>query len=178
MSIRSEIFELGIRGRLRRLDPAVPGRPLMRTMLLSEDVVSLMFDADRRTDDPVRMASLRRDLDMFVEGSTITVATQPYKAGTAYLARLDPADDEIWEIRSRHPKPGFRIFGRFAEQDTFIALNWSRRDRLGGPKSREWKDAIRLCKTRWSQLFPTQPPFRSSRIDDYLSRNYAILPWR
>ena len=73
----------------------------------------------------IRMMELRRDLDRFVEGGVITVSAEPYRAGIAYLSRLHDAPDEVWEIRSRHPKPAIRVFGRFAAPDLFIALSWS-----------------------------------------------------
>ena len=155
MSIHAEIIARGTEGRLFRLLPAVQARPVVRTMLLSAELNGVIFGQWPNVNERIRMAQLRRDLDRFVEGGIITVAAKPYKAGAAYLSRLDRAADEVWEIRSRHPKPGIRVFGRFAELDTFVALTWSLRGRLGGPTSLEWKDAIRECKAIWRQLFPT-----------------------
>jgi hypothetical protein len=83
------------------------------------------------------------------------------------MARLFPGVDEVWEIRSRDPKPGLRIFGRFAERNVFVALNWSDRTSLGPQGSREWATAIRTCKAEWRKLFATYEPISGMPLDDY-----------
>ncbi|MCY3879901.1 MAG: hypothetical protein OXF74_12075 [Rhodobacteraceae bacterium] len=88
------------------------------------------------------------DFDSFVEGRIVSVSLiDPHNKPTnVYLARLHPAEDEVWEIRSRAPKPGLRVFGRFSAKDCFVALRWRRRKDLGGAGSAEFRDEICGCK--------------------------------
>ena len=112
---------------------------------------------------------------MFIEGKLISVAKRPFKTKKAYMAQLHPKRDEVWEIRSRDPKPGSRVFGRFAETDVFVALTWSPREILGGPGSREWKAVIRQCKTEWRQLFPAHQPISGDDLHAYISANVFLV---
>jgi hypothetical protein len=94
----------------------------------------------------------------------------PYKKDkTAYLARLSPRADEVWEIRSRDPTPAIRVFGRFAICDTFIAFNWGYRKDLGGLGSKEFRFEINRAKSEWKKIFPTYQPVSGADIHDYVS---------
>jgi hypothetical protein len=106
-------------------------------------------------------------------GRLITVALDnPYKKPKAtYLSRLDPVADEVWEIRSVDPSPSLRIFGRFAEVDTLILLNWEFRKPLGGPGSGGFDIEREKCKVEWKKLFQTYPPISSGVVNEYVSAN-------
>jgi hypothetical protein len=121
----------------------------------------------------IRCGKLWEDFDRYVEGRPISVSLDnPYKKPTdTYLARLDPGRDEVWEIRSRTPKPGIRVFGRFAETDTLILTNWEYREPLGGPGSEEFKIEIRKCQAEWKRLFPTHNSHTGSSVNEYISKN-------
>lgn len=81
-----------------------------------------------------RYARLRADLDTFTQGAFISIAPHPYrKLKSAYIARVDPPKDEVWDIRSRDPKPAIRAFGCFAKRDTFVILDHYFRAELDGP---------------------------------------------
>lgn len=175
MSIRQEVIARAHERRILRLLPALPNRPVMRTMFISEEIDRLLFAQHPDLAMRARVGELRRDLDRFIEGSVISVPDWPYKARMAYMSRLYRPSDEVWEIRSRDPQPSLRLFGRFAEPDVFIALTWSPRKRLGGPQSLEWKDAMRHCKVVWRQLFPSYNPHSGMRICDYISPPTILL---
>ncbi len=118
----------------------------------------------------MRAGRLRADLEMFVEGRLISVAEDPYKKPkSAYMARIDPPEDEVWDIRSRDPRPGIRVLGLFSEKDTFVALTYELREALGGPGSKEWRDARERCKTRWRGLFNPYLPLSRSDANEYVS---------
>lgn len=74
------------------------------------------------------------------------------------MARTYPPADEVWDIRSRDPKPAMRVLGCFAETDVFVALVHGYRKNLGGPRSRQWRDLIESCKAEWRKLFPRTYP--------------------
>ncbi len=62
---------------------------------------------------------------MFIAGKVISVGWDPMKKGvSAFMARLAPVEDEVWDIRSRDPSPGIRVLGSFSERDVFVALLW------------------------------------------------------
>ena len=85
------------------------------------------------------------------------------------LVRVDPVEDEIWDMRCIAPNPGIRCFGAFAGQDNFIALTWEYRENLLGAS--DWQREIEDCKATWTQFFGTLTPFKGESLDEYLSFN-------
>jgi len=79
--------------------------------------------------DDVRIGRLWADFDHFCLGGVITVGYG--RNSSCAMKQLDPRTDEIWEIRSRDPKPQIRVFGRFADTDVFVATHFCRREDLG-----------------------------------------------
>ena len=146
-----------------------------RCMLLSREIKNLLEGPWDDGNTAYRSGPLRDDLDRFVAGRPLAIAQAPYQARTSYLAQLDEPRDEVWEIRSRDPKPAIRVFGRFAEKDVFVALIWSYREPLGGPGSREWRDAIETSKAEWRKLFFTWPPHSGGSAGDYLSEPFFFV---
>jgi len=170
MSIRDEIVNRCDEGRLVGLEQALPGSPAVRTMFVSLDIHNLVIGPWNDKKIEYRSGLLRADLDMFISGMVISVGQHPYKKkNSAYMSPLDPPADEVWEIRSRDPKPGIRVFGHFSEKDIFVALTWGFRELLGGPKSREWRNAREECKAEWRKLFHPYKPHTGSTPDDYTS---------
>lgn len=93
-----------------------------------------------------------------------------------FIKRLESPPPEIWEIRVTNPAPQARIFGRFAEPDTFIATDMNTRSFLGRKDSTNWKQACALCAADWAALFPTNLPFQGSVVSDYISENCDDFP--
>jgi hypothetical protein len=172
MSIRVEINHRVEQKRLFRLPRELVGEPVERTMFVSQEVYGAI-SGPWVLSDTYQMAMLRANLDMFTQGKIISIAEDPYqKPKSTYMARVDPPEDEVWDIRSRDPKPGIRVLGCFAETDTFIALVWGTRKSLGGPRSREWRNLVESCKAEWRKLFHPYQPHTGSTISDYVSRNF------
>lgn len=169
MSIYDEIRAGVNERRLLFLSPALPGTLIVRKMYISNGIRDLVFGPWSEPQWEQRCGYLRADLDKFIEGRLLTIAEKPYGGKTSDMKRLDAARDEVWEIRSRDPNPGLRVFGRFADRNLFVALTWAKRVNLHGPGSREWRNAIEECKTEWRRLFPAYPPKTGGQIHDYLS---------
>jgi hypothetical protein len=117
---------------------------------------------------------LRADLDDFIGGEPVTVGGPKHKA--AYMKPMARAPresgfggHEVWEIRSREPEPGIRLFGRFAQRDVFVATDWERRDTLGALGSLIWRREIRRCKHDWTTVFGTRGPHIGANVHDYIS---------
>ena len=119
-----------------------------------------------RAEDSKRMGHLDADLRRFISGDKITIAR-----GEEESCNLKPLSnvDEVWELRSRDPKPSIRVFGRFADKDVFIATNMEHRKKLFALRSRAWAVEIRTCQTAWNRLFPHLDPHRGETSHDYVS---------
>lgn len=170
MSIHDEISNRCAEERLFCTVPALPGAPTVRTIFVSPEINQLILGPWDDKKIEARAGRLRANFDMFTSGMSISVGPDPYKKKkTAYMSPLNPTADEVWQIRSRDPKPAIRVFGRFSERDVFIALTWGFREKLGGPGSREWRDARERCKTEWRNLFHPYNPHSGNQPDEYIS---------
>lgn len=146
-----------------------------RRIVISKEIAALLNGPWHDKDWASRCNYLRADLERFITGGHITVAAKPYKGKSSYMLRLAPESEEVWEVRSRDPEPGIRVFGRFAAADFFVALTWAKRADLGGPHSRQWRDARIQCKTDWLNLLRPYEPFQGPHIHDYISTNAVSL---
>ena len=128
MSIRAEITSRIAEGRLRALAPAIPATPGKRRILVVPNVLE-MLDGPWTTPNHERRAGAARALlEGFLRGDQIVGRMPPSKNVNTLIALLDPAVENIWEFRIGNPRPGIRILGRFAEQDTFVATSWVNRE--------------------------------------------------
>lgn len=170
MSIYGELLNRVNERRLTRLMPLFPrvGLPT-RQIFVSNEIEELIEGPWHSPEWEERCNWLRGDLDRFTEGGLLAIASAPYKGKTSYLKRLDPADREVWSIRSRDPEPGIRMLGCFAKKDVFVALTWRERAPLLGPNSRGWRDAAVSARTEWNNLFPAYGPLSGGDFHDYIS---------
>ena len=171
-------------GELFPVDPVMPDDPIRRTMLASVEIHALLSGPWRNQAMERRCGQLRATLEAFVKGDQIGICLTPYKAGPAYMARLHKPEDEVWDIRVRDPKPAIRVLGRFGAKNLFVALlwaprstplAWSPRQPLGEANSREWRDAIVACKTKWTKLFRPYEPIQGASLHDYVSENCFLV---
>ena len=171
MSIHDSLRDAVARRWLTRVEPTMPSEPMVRALYASAQVHRLITGPWADAEEKVRCGRLWADFDRFVEGRVIPVALNtPYcKPRDTYLSRLHPAEDEVWEIRSRAPKPAIRVFGRFADRDCFVALGWKLRKELGGPGSKEFRHEVRRCMADWRHIFPSYDPFTGNTVDEYIS---------
>jgi hypothetical protein len=121
MSIRATIRDWERDGELVLMPPVLPFESLERVLFCSRNVW-LALDGEDSPRGKSNMARARATLDAYVAGKRIAVRLPPSKNVKADLALLDDPLDEIWEFRCTSAKPQIRVFGRFAEQDLFIAL--------------------------------------------------------
>lgn len=175
MSLLDEVADWCARGRLFVLEPYVSGQLIRRTIVLSAELHLLIYEPWDGPSWEYRCRSLWAYLDAFILGVSVTVAKRPFLAKKAYFAQLHPASEEVWEIRSRNPRPSLRIFGRFAATDVFVALTWSKRAVLGAAKSREWRDARERCKSEWRRLFPAFEPHSGESLGDHISTGAVLV---
>ncbi len=186
MSIRDEIdARVGeVPPRLYRLERSLKSDPESRTMFVSEEIKTLLDGPWSHQDLRYRAGRLRADLEEFIKGSVIFICFEPFQAKVAYMGRLTPPEDSVWDIRSRDPAPALRVVGLFAETDLFIALRWAPRSRrvewttkppLGPRDSREWRDIVVQCKTDWTNLFHAYPPVKGDDVNAYISDSVHVV---
>jgi hypothetical protein len=170
-------------GRLWRVEPDVESDPIERCMVVSREIMDLIEGPWPDEKWERRCGRLRGDLEAFVRGDVISLCLEPYKAESAYMGRLDEPMDEVWDIRSRDPKPGLRVFGRFADRDVFVALLCSPRSvpipqserlPLRDRASAEWKQAVKETQAEWRKLFHSYKPIHGETHDFYASKSILI----
>ena len=105
---------------------------------------------------------IRAALDRWVLGERVY---------SAFLKKLIPPPDEIWEIRVTAPRPQARLFGRFAEPDTLILTGFFTRDHLGKNGSAAWREAMKDCVRQWEALLSGHAPYSAASIHDYVTEN-------
>lgn len=111
-----------------------------------------------------RWSKLRADIDHFVGGGYVN---------SNLLKPLSPARHGVWTLRSVRPRPGLRVFGRFAAPDVFVATHVQERKLLEGKGSQEWEFAKLECEEEWRRLFGDRRPFIGERYTDYITDNAA-----
>ena len=93
------------------------------------------------------------------------------------MGRLEPISSGSWDVRSRDPKPGIRVFGAFAATDLFVALDWRPRSRrIAGFDKKpllddeiEWQLAMLEAEQRWDNILPRLPRIVGKHVSDYVS---------
>ena len=170
----SELFKLGF---------LVPGPPERRVVLLSPELNALVSEPWVDSLKAERCARLRADLENILAGERLVVCWEPFKAGKRHqIGRLDPVQDDIFDIRSMDPSPGLRVLFHFAEKDVLVLhvcnprsvkVSWLSRLPLGEGSSKAWRKATAESRTRWTTLFPRYEPHHGDDIHDYLSN--AVL---
>lgn len=136
-------------------------------MFVSQEVNEIVWPPFPNNWEGKRHSKVRALLDSFTEGDVISVAEDPYdKAASAILARVDAVEAEVWDIRCLDPSPGIRVFGRFSEPDTFIALTWEYRENV------DWPTETARCQAAWRALFGAIAPHSGSALHEYISYNF------
>jgi hypothetical protein len=135
------------------------------------------------TEMGIRCARLRAQMEDILAGKRLVVCWVPGKGRDHHqIGRLEPFEDNIFDVRSVDPSPALRVFFHFAERDVLvmhlchprsIPVHWLRRVPLLNRDSKAWKNAIAESNRNWSTLFPRHPPHAGKNIDDYLSN--AVL---
>ena len=111
-----------------------------------------------------RWSNLRADIDHFVSGGYVNAK---------FLKPLSPVRHGVWTLRSVRPRPGLRVFGRFAAPDVFVATHVHERRLLEAKGSQEWEFAKLECEEEWRRLFGDRRPFIAARYTEYITDNAA-----
>ena len=98
MSIHDEITTHLMSGRLIRLRHGLTGVTVARVLILNRDVLAAVDPTRWSGNGLYRLGTLRADLDRFTGGDRVAVMLHPRPKPTAYLKRLEPTADEVWEI--------------------------------------------------------------------------------
>ncbi len=184
MSILELIRQRVGEGRLHDVRPILDSDESLRTLVVSSEIHTLLEGPWINDDAARRCYALRADLEAFVKGDVIGMCLTPHEHKTAYMGRLDRPKDEVWDIRCRDPSPAFRIFGRFACPNTFVALKyrprsivveWVDEKPLGDRHSNEWHFAIHGTQNAWDDLFPYSNPVHGDDLSVYVTHNRFLI---
>ena len=174
MSIRSELLRLVDEEVLWCVEP-FPGDSAARTVLVSEAVIALLAS----TAPEKRVGQLLADLQDTVSGGDLIMSFTPFKHEKSTFGILDPEAECTWEYRSRDPSPGLRLFGRFPEIDTFVAIDWAPRSKplkgfdrepLGDRYSNEYQFAQIEVENFWKRHLSAITPISGKCCSDYFSQ--------
>ena len=111
-----------------------------------------------------RWAEVEATLIHFVENGRMT---------EKLIKQLQEKKFEHWEILSRRPKPSYRIFGRFALPDVYIATHAKLRRELGGMNSQQFEHEKLMCEEHYknaglTDFFSDKPHYR---YEKYMTEN-------
>lgn len=165
MSIVDEVASRVADGRLFLVAAAQSSR----LILVTTDVWRFLHGPWDGNDEVIGGNELHETLRFISEGGRVMVGSGKDRA--CHFKELSMAAPRVWEIRTRQPRPGYRLFGMFAETDIFIGTNYSDRLSLGNERSTEFKAAIRASKASWRSLFNTYPPKVGDSVTDYIKEN-------
>lgn len=148
------------RGMLFPVRPIAPRSTLRRALFVTEELQSVLVSPEGDEAWERRIATLRADLEVFVEARTID---------PKYLFLLYPTARGVWEIRSVRENPSMRVLGFFPLKDVFVATNVALREDLGGWQSRAWKQVKRHAGARWRGLFHTYRPIITADVSQVVT---------
>ena len=168
ISIAMRIDELVQSGELVAYRPRLTTAELRRKMFISKELRATLDNPNQAVKFFRVDAEIEAALTLWALGEHIFANED---GGPDFLKRLAKPPPEIWEIRVTAPRPQVRIFGRFAEPDTFVALGIHFRPSLGDKSSRAWRAASNECKLIWEAMFPHHSPFSGSTSTDYVTEN-------
>ena len=183
MSIKGELQRLVREEVLWCVEPMLGDRAT-RTVLVSSALSSICSAATSES----RIGRLLANLQDVVTGGHVTLSFQPFKHKNATFGILYPAVEATWELRSRDPKPGLRVFGRFADWDTFVAVDWWPRSKplegfakqpLGDRNSAEYRAAQMAVEQFWNAHLAAVTPVSGDKCSDYVSERCSVVgtPW-
>lgn len=179
MSIKSELRRLVDEEVLWCVEP-FPGDPAARTVLVSGQLTAVLVAAERES----RIGRLRANLLNVVAGGDVSMSFVPFKHKAATFGLLDPEAEATWEYRSQDPSPGLRVFGRFADIDTFVAIDWRPRSKplegfdkkpLGDRHSMEYQFAQIEVEQFWRTHLAAVTPVSGDDCDDYFSERCTVV---
>ena len=76
--------------------------------------------------------------------------------------------NEVWVICYRHPRPGWRVLGRFLEQDAFVALCIKDKRDIGGNYGPAASEVI----SAWDLYLPGRLPCSGDDLSAYISGDH------
>ena len=173
MSIAPIVLELERQGALTRYVPLRTTRPCRRRLFLGPRTVEKVGYLHSAVNLLLGRGAIESAMMTWALGEHIY---DDGDGGPGFLKRLEPPPPEIWEFRITYPGPQARIFGRFAEPDTFVATDMHSRDYLKRKGSVPWHQACRQCAADWMSLFPNHAPFQGTVVADYVTENCDDFP--
>lgn len=110
-----------------------------------------------------------RVIGWFIAGWRLRVSRKSAK--NVDLEQLEDLDD-VWALCFREPKPGWRLLGRFLEQDVFVGIRLYERTYLGNKKN--YHRIASEIPSSWEAELASLQPLRSTELSAYLSGSVYV----
>ncbi|MCL4679185.1 MAG: hypothetical protein KJ017_11410 [Alphaproteobacteria bacterium] len=152
------------------LNPLVSADPIIRHIFVTREIHGMLNGPWKNELEENQWNTVASTMDSFVAGRLMSLADNEKPNKNRHkLARLEPKEDGLWEIRATDPRPGVRIVGYFVKKDVFIALTWATRLFLGSVDSLQWRWIMIKSKREWKKLFLEYTPLTGGGPNDYVS---------
>ncbi|WP_336067109.1 hypothetical protein [Nitratireductor rhodophyticola] len=170
MSTANDIAPLVEQGRLLHVVPDLPGLSVVRDVFATQSVYEFLTDEDAIPAQYARVSGrAKAKIDHFISGGVVTFALDPQdKARTSFIARNDPVEMGIVDVRITDPKPMIRIFGGFAARNILVLIVWHPREGL------HFQQAVIDCRREWNSLFNNSAPLIGDTHECYLTGHFEI----
>jgi|GEM_PF-1529611 len=156
-----------------RYAPSRQNHELKRGLWVTKEISDVLTDklvpAEFKNAEPLALSDAQIVRDNFSFGWLVTVSRQ--KPGKSAVIKQMHGADEVWTFCLRKISPGWRIIGRFLEQDCFVGVRIVPRSRIG-------MDGTKLfieCATEMDVKFAGLPCVRSDNLSHYLTGQYNDL---
>jgi hypothetical protein len=178
MSIKAVLKQLVSEEILWCVEP-FPGDPPARSVLISSTLHQIFASAAVES----RIGRLLANLQSIASGGEVSLSFQPFKHRNATFGILDPKAEATWELRSRD-QPGLRVFGRFADTDAFVGVDWWPRSKpldgfdktpLGDRYSMEYQLAQIEVDQFWAKHLAKVTPVSGGDCSDYFSERCSVV---
>jgi hypothetical protein len=131
-----------------------------RRLWLAPEVADLL--AGRLPDSGFPHTQADVDVGRFCKGLIVSASRrEKSKADFKWLK----GHCEVWVLSFRKPPPGWRVFGRFARKNVFVAFCHYEREDLAD--NVQYQAAAKALIAEWDKRFPKMEPFKGSRFEDY-----------
>lgn len=175
MSIQGLIRDAVHRGDLRYAPPLIRSNQRPRYLFVESELMDTVNRAlGESTPKAQRLGQLAANFLRFSSNEDITVGDDPRNKDIgAFMARTEPVQDGIFDIRSRDPRPAIRVFGGFAEKDVFVAVTWKWRKELDDDK--KFGRAVLQALGAWNDILPDSKPLYKEDLNDLLGSKFTIV---
>ncbi len=129
-----------------------------------------VFDLLKGNKTGVHFPSIKADvlIGQFCKGLMVSVSREQSSRAEYKWFK---GHDEVWAWSFRSPAPGWRILGRFARKNVFVAL--AAHDRHALADMATYNAIAAGLPAQWERKFPGVAPYRGTDFSDYVGEMHV-----